>query len=193
MCVEPMPGTVKLLQSARASLNYNFSIIAAAAGAESNRTVMFSDSKPGSEMASIMPNARGAGYVRVPMKTVDEIVAELRFPRVDILLIDAEGWDPEVLKGSAKALETVRYLEFEVHRDLRNRPWSRTRLQTLIEELHSRSLACFWSGNDGNLRHLGKCWQPDWEGAGWSNVVCFRTTDVWSQVIPKHTRPITCG
>lgn len=37
--------------------------------------------------------------VRVPVKTVDEIIARWQFPRLDGLFIDTEGTEPDVLKG----------------------------------------------------------------------------------------------
>lgn len=192
VCVEPMPRNVKLLQAAKRHFQYRLHIVAAAVGEEGNRTAMFPDGAAGTAGNRIAPQGSGAGYVRVPMKTVDEIVAELQLPRVDVLLIDAEGWDPAVLRGAAKALESVRYLEFEVHRDFSDTPWGRTTLRSVVTDLSSASLDCFWSGNDGSLRSLNRCWQPDWEKAGWSNVVCLRAGDPWSQIVPAHTRPISC-
>ena len=40
----------------------------------------------------------------MPKETVDTLVEKLKLPRVDALLVDTEGADPAVLKGSQKTL-----------------------------------------------------------------------------------------
>jgi hypothetical protein len=48
--------------------------------------------------------ARDFGFVQVeiPVVSLDDFFAKKGLPKVDILKIDAEGWDLEVLKGAKK-------------------------------------------------------------------------------------------
>jgi len=77
--------------------------------------------------------------------TVDNLVKQMNLPRVDILKIDTEGWDPAVLLGAFSTLSSVRYLEFEVHRDLKKTPWHSTKLKLVIDKLHDeKEFECYW-------------------------------------------------
>ena len=44
----------------------------------------------------------------VPLKTIDGVVAELGFNRLDALLIDVEGFEERALRGAAAALGRFR-------------------------------------------------------------------------------------
>lgn len=64
---------------------------------------------------------RGAKTVTVPVTTLDEEMAALDIDRVDMLKIDAEGYDMKVLAGARRLLETqaVGAVQFEY-----NTPWA---------------------------------------------------------------------
>lgn len=53
------------------------------------------------------------GDLNLPIKTLDNYIAEKNITRIDFLKIDTEGYDLKVLEGGRKALEMVRYLQFE--------------------------------------------------------------------------------
>ena len=49
----------------------------------------------------------GYPQIEVPVVALDNFFEELGLPSVDILKIDAEGWDLEVLKGARKTAESA--------------------------------------------------------------------------------------
>ena len=94
-----------------------------------------------------------------------------------ILSVDAEGNDPLVLRGAARALASgrVRYLEFEHQR---YRAWSKLELADTIRELDDFGYECFWALDKGKLVTITRCWHPTWTHKhSWSNVVCARRED----------------
>lgn len=123
----------------------------------------------------------------VALQTVDGIVAELRLPLVDVLLIDVEGFDPLVLRGASETLSSVRYLEFEVHRDFEGLPWGNITLKSVIENLYHQGFHCFWATNRGVLVSLNNCWKDSFDSpsVGWSNVACVKKNDPWYQVVQR--------
>lgn len=183
VCVEAMKGNVDMLEKAASTLGYfgdantSLHIIHAAAVKEHSPAEMvnFPDSKPGSETGSI----RKFNLSPTPLKTVDEIVSDYNLPRVDILSIDTEGWDSDVLLGSVKTLPSVRYVEFEVHRDFKNSPWSKTTVKAVTDNLDNMGFDCFWAGNNGKLLSIQACYTEKMEAGHWSNVACVRRGDVW--------------
>jgi FkbM family methyltransferase len=68
---------------------------------------------------SLMPNLLGgdpSAYVEVPLRTLDSLVKEVNFPRVDLLRMDIEGYEVEAVKGMWHTLETFRpRLMIELH------------------------------------------------------------------------------
>jgi len=195
VCVEPMPGNVKLLKSASAALGYNsrtlygsFHIVAAAvtSSAAQNQTVPFPDGPPGMEKFSIGYSRKRVNYTMVPVTTVDGIMESLGLQRAEILLIDTEGFDAEVLKGAKRTLAQVRYLEFEVHRDLSGTPWNTTSLKSVALDLQQQGFDCFWAGNDGRLTHILDCWHSTFESGAWANVACVKKDDVWSSCLQRY-------
>jgi len=57
------------------------------------------------------------GYRRIPIETttVDEIIAKFSLERIDLLKIDAEGWELSVLKGAEKGIAAgkISAIQFE--------------------------------------------------------------------------------
>merc|ERR1740138_560257 len=135
-----------------------------------NQTVAFPDGLPGQEDLGI----RSFAQIDVPVKTVDGLVAEIGLPRVDILLVDTEGADPAVLRGATNALKSVRYLEFEVHRDLQQTAWSTTTLSSVVQDLDKQGFECYWAGNDAKLLNMNKCWSANFERGTWANAACVK-------------------
>jgi len=191
VCVEPMPSNVRLLNNVSEALGYepktphgSFHIVQAAAVAKASpgETQPFPDMKAGCEGAHLGPGSDlpKSATQEVPVKTVDSIMDELGL-YADVLIIDTEGWDAEVLKGAKRTLTKVRYLEFEVHRDLA--PWSSTSLRSVVDDLDEQGFDCYWAGNDGKLTAIKACWNDDFETGMWANAACAKRGDVWSKVL----------
>jgi len=197
VCVEPERENIELLKASSA-LGYgstehgSFHIVQAALSdhADMNQTIEFPDGFPGQENLGLSSRMYDGHTSSVPLTTVDNLVKQLKLPRVDILTIDTEGWDPAVLLGAMETLSSVRYLEFEVHRDLKGTPWENTTLKSVITSLDEKGLECHWAGTNGVLLSLNKCWKESFEEGFWANVACVKRNDEWATALkPFHHRP----
>jgi hypothetical protein len=70
--------------------------------------------------------------IPVPSTTLQQIVDENNFPRIDLLKIDTEGSEPEILEGIKPWLKNVRHIVAEWHSqsDL-------ARIKTALEDTHT--------------------------------------------------------
>ena len=57
-----------------------------------------------STMSQTHVKAHGPGSISVPMTTIDQIVKDLRLPRVDAIKLDIEGAEPYALRGARETL-----------------------------------------------------------------------------------------
>jgi FkbM family methyltransferase len=111
VAIEPHPGNAELLrQNIELNAFENVRLFAAAAGDHEGEAELFIH-----ERAINHSLVRRSGKsVRVPLRTVDGIVRELGFSKVDILKIDTEGCVPAVLRGAKDVLGRLRpYVVFE--------------------------------------------------------------------------------
>jgi len=194
VCVEAAPRNFKFLVSRQRSLGYgpgeagsgrgSLHVIHAAATsrARPGEMVEFPDAPAGEERAGLNYHSDWK-MVKVPKETVDGIAERLRLPKVDALLIDTEGADPAVLAGAKRTLQTVRYLVFEVHRDLPGSDWSKKSLFSVADSLDTQGFDCWWAANDGSVASVTQCYEPRFEEIGWSNVVCAKRGDVWWKIL----------
>ena len=117
------------------------------------------------------------GWVPIRAIALDDYVAEAGLSSVDIVSIDAEGFDALVLEGMRASLTAhiVNVFEFEYHRSSywsANHPESRS-LKTTLSWLTELGYGCFWTGADGCLAPAsGLCWRDEFEFRIWSNLVC---------------------
>jgi len=199
VCVEPMPGTIKMLHSLKAEIfgeDGSFEVVQAAAS-DRNGTVNFQDAKVGTEDAGINhgTNFAAASVTReVPVNqvTVDQLFAKRGFKNVDVLTIDTEGHDPSVIKGAEQALKKglVRFLIFEVHQDLKDTSWATTSLYSILQNLDSWQYDCYLTDNGGKLHRLTGKWNAEVEKKYhpllWSNVACVKKSDPWHSVLEKY-------
>ena len=151
--VEPQPSNVDALQKGivplfdrqRREVGLNASsltILPFAMGAQEGH-VDFSLCEAGSEACGVAEEAQASsGVVRVPLKTVDGLATELGLGRIDVLLIDTEGLDPNVLAGASAMLgrQAVSILVFEYNS---MRAWAVTSLKTVIGDLDVSGLGLF--------------------------------------------------
>jgi len=108
-----------------------------------------------------------------------------RASQIDILLIDAEGYDALVIRGSKRLLQkkAIRCLIFEYHR---LSPWDSMRLETTVQELDVFGYDCFFEGQSRLWRITGDCWHSLYEFHKWSNVMCLLRTDIWMKSIHRY-------
>lgn len=186
VCVEPLPVNVELLHKVSAKVwapgsgltaaASELTVVASAAAEAKGTSHMPAGLPPGSEAFGI-----GSGTVPVPVTTVDDLAAGPGLGSVDVLQIDAEGWDAAVLRGAEKVLQNVRLLKFEVHQDVVGSPWSNTTLLSVIEHLDGLGLDCFWAARSGSLPRLTGCWteseERQFHPLFWTNVNCLRRGD----------------
>uniref|UniRef100_A0A061RNA3 Methyltransferase FkbM domain-containing protein n=1 Tax=Tetraselmis sp. GSL018 TaxID=582737 RepID=A0A061RNA3_9CHLO len=112
---------------------------------------------------------------RVRTTTLDAILgsdfAHARKPKSDFIFvkIDAEGFDPLVLRGASTSLErnVIDGLMFEYGKQ---HMWENTLLKDVIDWLDSLGYTCFW---DAQVPiQITGCWVPEYECNRWSNIVC---------------------
>ncbi len=87
-------------------------------GADSSQTAEFHvlDTKHGSTGSSIFKETTGfeSTVVKMPIQTVDEILASVNFPAPNFIKIDVQGAEIEVLKGATNAMKTAEVLVAEM-------------------------------------------------------------------------------
>lgn len=140
----------------------------------------------------------------VPQVTVDELIfdgiaegSQLalhgRLPLMEPLRsvfwlhIDAEGWDPLVIRGAHRALSEGR-VEIFVFEYNKFGPWREYRLRDVITWADGWSYTCFLL-TAPHLRLLTRCWHGGYETHEWSNVVCVhrRRPDVLDLLYARST------
>jgi len=205
VCVEPMQSNINSLRNASSKLGYaqntssgSFRVVQSAlADPAKDETIMFPYGFAGAETVGITTKVgtrAGATSQKVPvmLSTVDRLAAKLGLPRVDILTVDTEGADPAVLRGAKSTLASVRYLEFEVHRDIPDTAWRNTTLKSVVADLAGHGFDCYWAGGAGHLLSLNNCWFDKYEKGSWGNVACAKKDDVWGRVLAKHDSECCC-
>jgi FkbM family methyltransferase len=111
-------------------------------------------------------------FTDVNIVTLDQIVESLQTKKIDLLSIDAEGYDYLVFEGGHNTFLSVyvRFLEFEYHSVS---PWPKYSLHNLIRYLDVMTFDCYWQGNQGQLWRLTGCFHENYKvRATWSNVMC---------------------
>ncbi|CAE7194015.1 unnamed protein product [Symbiodinium natans] len=190
VCVEAAPRNYKLLREKQKKFKYDGDALrvvhaAASDSAKPGDTISFPDAPPGEERAGLSHNEHWK-LVKVPLETVDTLVQRLRLPRVDAMLVDTEGADPAILAGSKQTLRMVRYLLFEVHRDIKGSHWSRQTLLSVVEMLDTLGFDCYWAGKSGSVASVTQCYEARFETIKWSNVACVKRGDVWWKVLEQR-------
>lgn len=119
--LEPAESALELLH-ARFGRDSRAAIIAAAAGAHEGVMDFFEDAGAG-ETSSLFSGHAPIGALRrqVRVTAVDTVCTERGLDKVDLLKIDAEGYDFQVLRGAEKLLmqQRIGVVQFEY-----NRPWA---------------------------------------------------------------------
>lgn len=132
-----------------------------------------------------------AGAITVQAVTVDDFVkrgdgsatADDLGRAPDILKIDAEGYDPAVLKGAATTLRSGQtpVVLFEYNRGLTAGLWLTESLESVVTTLDEYGYDCYFSSNRIKADHAttpslyrltGGCLSYPIPHRGWANVVC---------------------
>lgn len=96
-------------------------VVGAAVGERPGHGTLYEEPRAG-ETSSLVAREtpRGALAIEVAVVTLDDEAASRRLHRIDLLKIDAEGYDLPVLRGAARLLseQAVAVIQFEY-----NRPW----------------------------------------------------------------------
>lgn len=141
-----------------------------------------SEGKSRSQAASFRQIHRNSSLI-LPKENLPTFVGG---PRIDLLMIDIEGYDALALQGSINQLSTrnVRCLIFEYHSFS---PWDSIPLGPIIDSLDSYGYDCYFQGA-GRLWKLSGCYTTDYEFHQWSNIMCIVRGDVWHGVIQPFVR-----
>ena len=206
VCGEAMPRNVQLLKDTQKKLpgplRSALTIVGAAFGGsdEAGTTVTFPNCAVGTEQSGIggteVKNAN-CPNADVKMVSVDSVADSRKLPSLDALFVDTEGHDPKVLEGAVKLLSkgAVRYVEFEVHRDLADTTWATTKLGSVVGSLDANNYACYWMG-PGHLTSLSDCYHPAYDANAaaltWSNVACVNRADTWFKVVDSFNKGGLC-
>jgi FkbM family methyltransferase len=116
VAVEPDPDTFAKLER-NLGADDAVTLVQAAVGRESGEVDLFRP--PGYSIASSVSEAHadGGSSTRVRACTIDELCAEHRLDRLDLLKLDVEGAELDALDGFSR-LDNVGTIIGEVHRDL---------------------------------------------------------------------------
>ena len=109
------------------------------------------------------------GMRSVNATTLDAWAVVAAISLVDILVIDAEGFEPLVLAGARGLLSSsvrVRLFVFEY-----SGMWVNETLANVVDDYDALGYSCFLLQQALVVRLTG-CWVPEMEGRYWSNVMC---------------------
>ena len=184
-CIEPSPQTNMALNRTANELGYSKQgfIVAHAALSKLDGVAYFPNTKAGREGKGLGDCDQSTGNqvstkedpecVKVPLYSLDTYVAN-EVPKdtpINLLSIDAEGFDMDVLLGGANsALHRVQYLEFEYNW---MGSWREQKLSDLIRLLDEKfAFTCYWPGYNNTIWRITGCFLDHYEVHSWSNVAC---------------------
>jgi len=205
LSVEPVPANFDFLVKEGARLGWGGvgwrAVRAAASDTDAGAGVIFGDAEEGNQQPSL---AAGAGRGRdgasspVDVLTIATLAArELTLPAGDpasvafLLKVDAEGHDPQVLRGAEPLLagRRVKFVMFEV-----NDKWHAAGTGSLlgvVKWLHGLRMGCAFVTHEALLPLSGAAAAP-WHDRAveLSNVVCGRDEDAdWHALLRDFSRP----
>jgi len=173
-CVEPVPNTAQILQSARERLGLDkgsstFEVTKAAISS-ADGTVKFPNVRAGVENANLSDCRHNCE--EVPMYSLQTYVNKFVKSKTDpinVLSIDVEGFDFDVLFGAGSVLDRTEYIEFEYHIEGN---WNNYHIMDAVRLLNGKGFTCYWAGQQ-KLWRLTECDHEIYKHwHGWSNVAC---------------------
>ncbi|KAL3766071.1 hypothetical protein ACHAW5_007766 [Stephanodiscus triporus] len=123
-CIEPMLNNIILINNASQHLGLDSKefVVTQAAISARNGVVKFPNADAGAEACGLqgcegwVAGAENA-FVEAPVYSLDSYVEKFISSKgpINLLAIDAEGWDFDALFGASSVLDRTYYLEFEYH------------------------------------------------------------------------------
>ena len=107
------------------------------------------------------------------------------FSKIDVLMIDTEGHDDLVIRGSRHLLKhgAIRSIIFEYHH---LGLWGGTKLELTIKDLDNYGYDCYFEGQNRLWYVTDTCWNSLYEFHQWSNVMCILRNDIWNSDIASY-------
>ncbi|UJR18068.1 hypothetical protein I4U23_004968 [Adineta vaga] len=172
---EPQPKTFQLLDKVRKWMNVSFISTYELALSNQTGSGLLAKCPSGGETCGLSmtndSNTRN-NAIATAITTLDNFIKENGiFRKIDVLKIDAEGFDPLIIQGAENILNQhqVKILLFEYHGI---GMWSQTSLFQVITNLDKKGYICYQLGKTG-LFQLTSCWSSKFEKKVWSNVLCL--------------------
>jgi FkbM family methyltransferase len=158
---------------------------------DSTGTVSFPRGKSGTEYlgAYACTDVLVRNCVPTKMLTLDAFAVKHLNPEgaIDILTIDAEGFDFRVLKGGPNTLRRTRYVEFEYHSSWKDVDT----LRDAVSYMQRKHFVCYLAGNGRLFKISHGCWLENFEFRMWSNVVCVNEMEkTWLDITEKYFKDI---
>jgi FkbM family methyltransferase len=127
----------------------------------------FLDGTRNEGMATLYPDSdRSQRVERVPVRTLDEMAAEWRLDRLDVIKIDVEGSELDVLNGGSRIIERFRpVLLIEV--DDTNLARAGHSSSSILDWVEVRGFKAFNLSRDGALSSFSRA-----KGQSTRNIVC---------------------
>ena len=198
---EPVADNFRFLQEQLAPLikdefasniHLNLHRVAVVQNQTETPSVLFTECKGGSEICHIVSSIKAASDLIYNVSVVstvslDSFCISHNLGTVDLLLIDAEGFDPSVLRGASKILAAgqVRALVFE-YNTMNN--WQIEELGDILTFLDNHGGFDCWMLQQGYVVLLSGCWKSDM-GKEWSNVLCVRRLEYAMHAVLMNLMP----
>jgi FkbM family methyltransferase len=190
-CIEPLPGNYAILKEAAEALKWDavgLTVTHAAVASTDGSTLFPKDVGNGQEDVSLSDCDKddSADCEKVSVYSLSTYYEKYvtHQGRINILLIDVEGYDFEVLFGAGPVLDVTDYLEFEYHN---KGPWKRYDITNAIRLLDSKGFTCYWRG-EGKLWQITECMHDTYsEWHNWSNVACVHRSQSVLSTIMENT------
>jgi FkbM family methyltransferase len=117
VALEPHPGAHRLLRRNLSLVHCLAESLNVACGATEQQLPLYFS--PGRLTVATLEASAGQGLERVdvPVRRLDDVLAEVGVERIGLLKIDVEGWEPQVLDGAAESLRRTDRVVLEVGRD----------------------------------------------------------------------------
>lgn len=181
-------GIAKLISDADCSATFTLNHVAVV-DSLSVKSITFPECVQGNEGCAVCVGPSCASGTAVPAVTVDGYCSDNGIGRVDVLSIDAEGFDPAIIAGAARTLSNhrARILQFEYHqRGL----WASHSLENVTSSLSGWGYDCFFIQEQDVVIRISGCWHPSYEFKQWSNVVCVLRTELALLVVLDSMTPL---
>ena len=149
----------------------------AVVGDASITSVSFGDCMGGEEGCGLGNTGPSGNMTRVNATTLDAWALAWRIPVVDILVIDAEGFEPDIFAGSLQLFRSGKVRLFVFEYGGRWPLGSNSTLQREVATFDSLGYDCYLLQRSLVIRLTG-CWVPAMESYYWSNVLCTLRTEV---------------